>query len=202
MLMAFFRYKIHPTARIGYSLVVSERLEMGENSRIGHLTVCRGMNLIKLAESAVIGNLNWVVGLPIDDKSFYSDDPHRRSDLILDAHAAITSRQMIDCSNTIHVGRFSIVAGCGSQILTHSVDIERSRQASKPVRIGDYCFVGTGSILLPGSELPDYSILGAGSVLTKAYTEKYCLYGGVPARAVKALPSDLGYFLRKTGFVS
>lgn len=201
LLMAFFGYKIHPTAKIGYSLILSDRLEMGENSRIGHLTVCKGMNLIELAESSLIGNLNWISGLPIKDKNFYSDDPHRRPELILEAHAAITNRQMIDCTNTIRVGQFSIVAGCGSQILTHSIDFKRSRQASKPVRIGEFCFVGTGSILLPGSELPDYSILGAGSVLNKAYTEKHYLYGGVPARAVKTLPADLGYFLRKTGFV-
>jgi serine acetyltransferase len=201
MLMAFFGYKIHPTARIGYSLILSDRLEMGENSRIGHLTVCRGVNLIKLAESALIGNLNWITGLSIKDKTFYSDEDHRRPELILDAHAAITNRLMIDCNNTIHVGRFSIVAGWGSQILTHSPDLKRSRQTSKPVRVGEYCFVGTRCILLPGSELPDYSILGAGSVLNKVYTEKYYLYGGVPARAVKALPSDFGYFLRKTGYI-
>jgi len=202
MLIAFFGYKIHPTARIGFSLILSDHLEMGENSLIANLTVCKGVNLLKLAESAVIGNLNWITGHPINDKTFYGDDPHRRPELIVDVHAAITNRHLIDCTNAIHVGRFSIVAGWGSQILTHSIEFERCRQGSKPVRIGEYCFVGTGSILLPGSELPDYSILGAGSVLNKVYTQKYYLYGGVPARAVKAFPGDWGYFSRKTGHVS
>jgi serine acetyltransferase len=201
MLTTFYGYKIHPTARIGYSLILSDRLEMGENSRIGNLTVCKGMSLVKLAESAMIGNLNWVTGLSLRDKTFYTDDPDRRPELILDAHAAITNRHMIDCTNAISVGRFAIVAGNGTQILTHSIDLERCRQTSKPVRIGEYSFVGTGCVLLSGSELPDYSILGAGSVLNKVYTEKYYLYGGVPARAIKVLPTDLGYFLRTTGYV-
>jgi len=202
LLVSFFGYRIHPTAKIGFSLILCDRLEMAENSRIGSLTVCKGMSVVKLAESAAIGNLNWVTGLSLSNKSFYADDPNRRPELVLDAHAAITNRHMIDCTDSITLGRFSTVAGVGSQILTHSIDFERCRQTSKPVRIGEYCFVGTGSILLSGSGLPDYSFLGAGSVLNKVYTQKYYLYGGVPARAIKVLPTDLGYFLRTKGFVS
>ncbi len=56
-------------------------------------------------------------------------------------------------------------------------------------------------MLLVGSALPDYSVLGAKSLLNRAQTERYFLYGGVPAKPFKALPETHGYFLRKTGFV-
>jgi hypothetical protein len=202
LLAAFFGYKIHRTARIGFSIICPDRLEMGENSLIGNLTMCKGLSLLKLNESAIVGNLNWISGMPINNKTFMTDEPDRRPELIVDAHAAITTRHYIDCSNAVHVGKFTTVAGMGSQLMTHSIDLEQCRQGSKPIRIGEYCFVGTGCIVLGGSVLPDYSVVGAGSLLNQVYTEEFCLYGGVPAKPVKALPRDLSYFIRKTGYVT
>lgn len=75
------------------------------------------------------------------------------------------------------------------------------RQRSAPVSIGDYAFLGTNSVLLPGSALPDYSVLGAKSLLERAFVDAYCLYAGVPARRVKDLPRDSAYFTRTRGYV-
>jgi carbonic anhydrase/acetyltransferase-like protein (isoleucine patch superfamily) len=72
---------------------------------------------------------------------------------------------------------------------------------SAAVRIGRYCFVGTGSVLLKGSELPDCSVLAAGSSLSHAFDEAFMLYSGVPAKPVKPLDRDAEYFRRARGFV-
>jgi carbonic anhydrase/acetyltransferase-like protein (isoleucine patch superfamily) len=69
------------------------------------------------------------------------------------------------------------------------------------VRVGDYCFVGTNCVLLGGSALPDFCVLGAKSLLNKSLTESYYLYGGVPARPIEKLSPDCEYFRRATGFV-
>jgi acetyltransferase-like isoleucine patch superfamily enzyme len=61
--------------------------------------------------------------------------------------------------------------------------------------------VGTGVVILKGSCLPDYSVLGAGSVLTKTMTEPYTLYSGVPAAPISELDKASRYFIRQTGFV-
>jgi acetyltransferase-like isoleucine patch superfamily enzyme len=79
--------------------------------------------------------------------------------------------------------------------------LELSRQTSRPVVIGSYCFVGTGSILLKGSRLPDRSVLSAGSVLLTQESEECALYAGVPARKVRDLDADSMYFKREKGFV-
>jgi hypothetical protein len=202
LLTALFGYRIHRTARIGFSIICPDRLEMCENSRIGHMNMCKGLSLLKLNENAILGNLNWISGMPINNKTFMTDEVDRRPELIVDAHAAITNRHYIDCSNAVHVGRFTTVAGMGSQLMTHSINLEQGRQGSKPIRIGEYCFVGTGCIVLGGCVLPDYSVVGAGSLLNNVYTEKYFLYGGVPAKPVKALPLDLSYFIRETGYIT
>jgi acetyltransferase-like isoleucine patch superfamily enzyme len=201
ILITIFGYKIHSTARIGFSIVCPDRLEMDAGARIGSLTMCKGISLLKMGEKSSIGSLNWITGFPEGDRTFFGADVGRRPELVLGAQAAVTTRHFIDCTNSVQIGRFTTFAGARSQILTHSIDLHECRQSSKPVRIGEYCFVGTGCVLLAGSALPDYSVLGACSLLNKEFSEPYFLYAGNPARAIKQLPEDLAYFKRLTGFV-
>lgn len=200
-LEAQFGYKIHPTCRLGCCWIAPTRLIMEEGSHIGHLTVCKNIDLLHLKAHASIGRGNWITGFPLGPSPHYAEETGRRPELILGEHSAVTHRHLIDCTNSVVIGRFTTMAGFQSQILTHSIDLERNRQASTPVRIGDYCFIGTNSVLLPGSALPDYSVLGAKSLLNRAFTEPYTLYGGVPANPVKKLPADYAYFQRTEGFV-
>ena len=196
-----FGYQLHPTSRIGLSWIFPERLIMEANTSIGDLTVCKNIALLHLREHALIGRGNWITGFPLGPSAHFASETDRRPELIVGEHSAITHRHLIDCTNSITIGRFTTFAGFQSQILTHSIDIEHNRQASAPIRIGDYCFVGTNSVLLGGSALPNYSVLGAKSLLNKAFTETHQLYGGVPARQLQALPRDHAYFNRTTGFV-
>lgn len=200
-LEAQFGYKIHPTCRLGFSWIAPTRLVMEEGSQIGHLTVCKNIDLLHLKAHASIGRGNWITGYPLGPSPHYAEESDRRPELILGEHSAITHRHLIDCTNSVVIGRFTTMAGFQSQILTHSIDLQRNRQASAPVRIGEYCFVGTNSVLLPGSALPDFSVLGAKSLLNDALTDRYYLYGGVPARPIKQLPPDYAYFKRPQGFV-
>ncbi len=200
-MLALFGYKIHSTARIGLSLVYPDHLVMGAGARIGSLSVCKGLTLLEMGEQSRIGNLNWISGFPAANKAFFASEPDRHPQLVIGEHSAITNRHLIDCTNSVHIGRFTTFAGFRSQILTHSIDLYRSCQSSKPVTIGDYCFVGTSSVLLGGSALPNFSILAANSLLNKPYSETYQVYAGNPAKPVKSLPQDMTYFRRSEGYV-
>ncbi len=202
VLVHLLGHRIHKTARMGFSLVCATRLEMGPRAYIGHSTVCRsGVELLHLGESAIIGNANWICAVPLGSNTHFRDEKNRRPELIVHDHAAITSRHYVDCTDTVSIGRFTTFAGIHSVILTHSIDLDTSMQCATPVSIGEYCFVGTGTVVLAGSELPDYSILGANSLLNKRYSEPYYLYAGSPARPIKQLSRDSKYFKRTTGFV-
>lgn len=83
------------------------------------------------------------------------------------------------------MGEHSLLAGIRSQILTHTIDAYACRQDAKAVILGRYAYVGTGCILLKGTVIPDYSIVGAGAVLNKRYTESRKIYAGVPAKIIK-----------------
>ena len=194
-------YRIHPTSRIGWAWVLPERLVMEEYSRIGRLTVCKGMGLVHLKRHASIGRGNWISGYPVEEHGHYCHQPDRISELVVGEHSSITSRHLIDCTNSVVIGKFSTLAGYRSQILTHSIDLTFCRQSSAPVKIGSYCFVGTGSVILGGSSLPDFSVLGAMALLNKSYSQCYTMYGGVPAKPIKMLPPDMSYFSRTDGFV-
>ena len=163
----------------------------------------KNLGLIHLGEHAFVGNGNWITGYPPGGDRHFAHQTDRRPELRLGRHAAITNRHFIDCTAAVTIGEFTTFAGFSSQILTHSIDLAASRQAASPVTIGRYCFVGTNSVLLGGSALPDYSVLGAKSLLNKAHTETGTLYGGVPARPISQLPvEDMAYFRRATGFVN
>ena len=194
-------FDIHPSARIGLSWVQPGRLVMGPRSRIGHLTVCKNLGGVFLGEDSSVGNLCWITGFPPGPSRHFAHQPERRPELHLGAHAAITHRHLIDCTATVSIGPFTTFAGFASQILTHSIDVATCRQSSAPVTVGAYCFVGTNCVLLGGAALPDRSVLGAKSLLNKAFTEGLTLYGGVPAKAIQPLPPDTAYFNRKEGFV-
>ena len=186
-----FGYQIHPSARISFAWILPNRLIMEEGSRIGSATVCKNIDLLHLKAHAIIGRGNWITGFPLGSSRHFAHQTDRRPELILGEHSAITNRHLLDCTNSITIGRFTTFAGFHSQ----------NRQSSKPVRIGDYCFVGTNCVILGGSALPDFCVLGAKSLLNRGFTDSYQLYGGVPARALKSLSRDCKYFQRTEGFV-
>ena len=195
-------YDIHSTARIGLSVVCPRRLEMGARSRIGHLTVCKGLSVLKLGAESSVGNLNWITGFPGSLMSSFAGEADRRAELVIGPHSAITNRHLIDCTNAVIIGAFSTLAGFRSQLLTHSIDLDGCCQKSGTITIGDYCFVGTACIVLAGSSLPSYSVLGAHSLLNRPYSDEYRLYAGSPARPLRPLSTGLGYFHRAQGRVS
>ena len=55
LLEKYFGYDLHPTSRIGLAWVRPNRLILESNSRIGHLTVCKGLDLLWLKENSILG---------------------------------------------------------------------------------------------------------------------------------------------------
>ena len=55
----------------------------------------------------------------------------------------------------------------------------------KEVRIGDYCWIGSNAVILPGVTLGANTVVGAGSIVTKSFPEGNCIIVGNPARKIK-----------------
>lgn len=202
LLKIFFGYDLDPTARIGYAWVYPSKLVMRKGSKIGHFTTAIHLDEMVMEQYATIGRSNWITGFSSKIKSkHFQHQPNRKSLLYMSEGAAVTKHHHLDCTSPISIGKFSTIAGYQSQLLTHSIDIMESRQDSHPITIGDYCFVSTNIVILGGANLPDFSVLGAKSLLNKNYDEKYMLYAGQPAIVIKQIDKEAKYFNRKEAFV-
>lgn len=97
-------------------------------------------------------------------------------------HCTCASRVRIGKGTLItqNVGIFDIHHGYAVPDVSPIVqDIE-----TKSVDIGENCFIGMNSVILPGTVLGRHTVVAAGAVVSGVFPE-YCVLAGVPARIVK-----------------
>jgi galactoside O-acetyltransferase len=63
---------------------------------------------------------------------------------------------------------------------------EKVYQYNVPVHIGRNCWIGAGSIILPGVTIGDNTIIGAGSIVTKDIPANVVAYGD-PCRVARQI---------------
>ena len=80
----------------------------------------------------------------------------------------------------VHIGRYTSVT-FGVTILTH--DFVNNRLDD--VRIGDNCFIGAHSVILPGATIGDNCIIAAASVVAKNVPAGSLVFGN-PARVLES----------------
>ena len=70
---------------------------------------------------------------------------------------------------------------------SHSLlDMQGRRiNASQDITLGDHVWVGTKVTCLKGSVIPPHCVVGAGSLVTKAFAKPNCAIAGVPAKVVR-----------------
>jgi maltose O-acetyltransferase len=59
----------------------------------------------------------------------------------------------------------------------------------QPITVGDGCWIGARSVILPGVTIGDGCVIAAGAVVNKDCAANG-MYAGVPARRVKDLPVE------------
>ncbi len=98
------------------------------------------------------------------------------------ADTQISLKAHLDRTNPrgIHIGRGTLVA-FGAAILSHDL----ARVLHSDTYIGENCFIGARSIILPGVRVGDGSIVAAGSVVTMDIPPG-CIVGGNPARVIRS----------------
>jgi maltose O-acetyltransferase len=116
-------------------------------------------------------------------------------------------------TNKLKVGRRSLISygvqfdncalvelgddvGVGMRVMfvtsTHDVGPSECRADGfayfKPITVGNGAWIGAGAIILPGVTIGDGCIVAAGSVVTGNCAPN-TMYGGVPARPIRELPT-------------
>jgi acetyltransferase-like isoleucine patch superfamily enzyme len=94
---------------------------------------------------------------------------------------------MIQAGNGVRLDR-SVLIGPGVKIISGNHDPDDFAKPSvpgAPIEIGEKCWIGANSVILPGVRLLPGTIVGAGSVVTRSFGEPHVVVAGNPARVVR-----------------
>lgn len=115
--------------------------------------------------------------------------------LTVGAYCTIGNDGFFDGRDSITIGDCVNIAG-EVRIYTREHDIDSPDFAERggPVVIGDFAYIGTRVIILPGVTIGEGAVVASGAVVTKD-VPCYMLVGGVPARPIRERSRDLRYKL-------
>jgi acetyltransferase-like isoleucine patch superfamily enzyme len=98
-------------------------------------------------------------------------------------------RVKIQLHAPVEIGR-NVVINDGVVILTgtHDLACVKFGQINRPVRIGDYAWICTQAVLLPGVTIGEGAVVAAGAVVVKD-VPPFAVVGGNPAKEIKQRPA-------------
>ena len=107
----------------------------------------------------------------------------------------ISVRGLIGCEELVEIGRRVAIGPNVSIIDTNKrytnveLPIIRQGKSSKPISIGDDCWIGANAVILAGTELGAHTVVAAASVVNAKFPPNVVLAGS-PARIIKYLDSN------------
>lgn len=98
---------------------------------------------------------------------------------IVNEYAFLDGRGGLSIGNNTSVAMWAVLYSS-----SHYVDSDSFEYYTKPTQIGNNCWICARSIILPGSNVKDKSIIGANCVF-KGDTDISDVYGGNPAKFIR-----------------
>lgn len=170
--------------------------------------VCRDVLLNLVSPSVLVPNVVRVLlyraaGMKLRTFNIYPGCFFGGTKIDIGRGTLIGYKCFFDTSAPITIGDRCAIANCVQFITsTHAVGESARRaaaRATRPIRVGDGCWIGAGAIILPGVLVGNGCVIAAGAVVHQD-CEPDSLYAGVPAERIKSLTcaerdSDLGDYL-------
>lgn len=174
--------------------IIASNIQIGNDVKIEYGTTVKGLNSIMsdfiLGDNSLIGFRNQIL-TPYFSMNDYSQLHNSclcsgYKPLKIGYNCWIGQGAILNCFDELTLGN-NVRMG-GSQIWTHVASgelLEGSNfYGSKPVVVKDNVWLmGFGHLITPGVTLAEYSVIMAGSVVSKD-TEPYRTYSGIPAKDV------------------
>lgn len=108
----------------------------------------------------------------------------------IDAYPGIMNGCYITGRGGLSIGDYTQIAPNVIIVTANHDPYDTRNHITAPVKIGRYCWIGAGAKIMPGVELGDWTVVGAGAVVTSSFPEGHCIIGGVPARKLKDLEKE------------
>lgn len=116
-----------------------------------------------------------------------------KAELIINEGSQLFEDCMVFCYERIEIGKFSRIAYHANILDTDfhfCIDVSNRKigNHTKPIKIGNYNWIGNKATIKKGTITPDFTIVAASySLLNKDYTEicpPYPILGGLPAKVI------------------
>lgn len=111
----------------------------------------------------------------------------------------------IQAINGIEVGDFTRIGpNVGLISANHDPYDNRRHKTIRPIKIGKYCWIGMGAVILPGVELGEYTVVATNAVVARSFKRGYCVIGGNPATFLYSLDKTkcINYGMDYIGHIS
>ncbi|MCZ8285582.1 MAG: hypothetical protein O9353_09005 [Bacteroidia bacterium] len=196
-------HKIHSGSRIGFSFLwVSGKIVLEEGARVGHFNFIK-IDHLQIGKEGYIGKYNKITG-PVDiilestaaignSNKLYRAPlgvTYGKAILKLGILSKITGNHRIDCTRSITMGNYSILAGHNSQLWTHSYTHDKEGpgrfRVDGEIGIGNNVYIGSMSVINAGVEIADKIVVGSNSSVSKSLLEQ----GTYVSQPLRFIPFD------------
>ena len=90
----------------------------------------------------------------------------------------------------IYIGDYTIIGPNVGIISANHELYDNKKKIKGEINIGNYCWIGMNSTIMPNVNLGDYTIVGSGAVVTKSFPDGFCVIAGNPAKIIKKLKKE------------
>jgi acetyltransferase-like isoleucine patch superfamily enzyme len=108
----------------------------------------------------------------------------------LNSNVSLRMGQQIQALGKLFIGDFTRIAPKVGIFTANHNTYNHHEHTYKETIIGDYCWIGSGALIMPGVVLGKHTIVGAGAVVTKSFPDGYQIIAGNPAHVVKVLEKE------------
>jgi acetyltransferase-like isoleucine patch superfamily enzyme len=157
-----FGWTIGSNVKIGYSYIYAKQVLLIDRIHIGHFNIIRNLNTLQIGSDTHIANFNSIFGAPYDNWE---------AKLHIGQGVKIMSHHFIDVGGKIDIGDRTVLGGRSTQLWGHTSGYDpfgNLTQTPLNIHIGQDVYIGAKSALI-GCGIPDRTIIGAGSVVTKHF---------------------------------
>lgn len=118
-----------------------------------------------------------------------------RPDIAIGAHSVVNRDCSLDGRGGLRIGaNVSISPGVWILTAAHDPNDPGFRYVESPTFIGDYVWLGSRCLVLPGVTIGTGAVVAAGAVVSRD-VQPFAVVGGVPARTIGERSRDLSYQL-------
>ncbi|MEG0408091.1 MAG: DapH/DapD/GlmU-related protein [Bacilli bacterium] len=108
---------------------------------------------------------------------------------------AVSYNSKLSIGNNVTISGNVFITNCDHTFDILEMHVLNQPLSSKKTKIGDYCFIGYGSVIMAGTELGVNCVIGTNSTVKGKYPNN-CMLAGSPAKIIKKYNEDLKKWIK------